>query len=235
MISRHQKIHSTNGIRGSLLLPRDPNPELTSSLDIAVFCPPHLWQIATSAGASRVGDSSNLLPLILDPINGIIPDRVVATNDQMGTMARLARILGPLGLMPTIRSGTLVPPAEAQIKEAIEYARKSSPFRVEREMATFSMLVSRCGWSVPLIRENVTTVMNWLQNQRKTTESNRFIENASFVIENMSESARNDSVTEEILPIAEIEYAGSKGPRFKEALVRLREEVAKRRASYVST
>jgi len=215
------------------MLPSDPDSDKTNALEIAAFCPSHLWDAAKKAGATRVGDSTNLLPLILDPINGLVPDRVVATNDQMGTLARLARILGPKGLMPTIRSGTLVPPAEAQLTRAIIDAKQSTPFRVERESAKFAMVVSRCGWSVSAIKENVSTVMGWLQKQRRTTEAGRFIENASMVIGYELKESSVNGEAEVILPIAESEYAASTGPRFVDALEKLRETVSRRRATYV--
>ena len=89
-----------NGIRATV---RFPHPLIKESLKTCVFAPPELKDKAMKAGATFVGGSE----LIEEIISGKIKfNRCIATPDMMPVVAKLARFLGPQGLVPTIKSGT---------------------------------------------------------------------------------------------------------------------------------
>jgi len=90
---------SSNGIRGVINLPTSINEDTK----VLVIAPPDQAEQARRAGAHIAG-GSELVPEI---ISGKLKfNRCIATPQMMPVLTKLARFLGPLGLMPTIKNGT---------------------------------------------------------------------------------------------------------------------------------
>ena len=82
---------------------------------VAVFARGDNAEKATAAGADKVGAED----LMEDMQNGNIDyDRVIATPDMMGVVGRLGKLLGPKGLMPNPKLGTVTPNVEQAVKDA---------------------------------------------------------------------------------------------------------------------
>ena len=181
------------------------------------MCPEGQWEAAKVAGATYVG-SSDLVPSIMD--GSLQFERCIATIDQMPILAKLARILGPKGLMPNVKTGTLT----TDVTTAVKAALSNTPFKIEKETALFQMPFARPSFSEEDTKANLKIVMDYLQAQNKTTEDGRFIEEAAFLL--------GDIVR---IPICKSEYGQTKGPKFMAALERLRAEIAERNAKRSDT
>ncbi|MCB2048460.1 MAG: 50S ribosomal protein L1, partial [Novosphingobium sp.] len=82
---------------------------------VAVFARGDNADKALAAGADKVGAED----LMEDMQNGNLDyDRVIATPDMMGVVGRLGKVLGPKGLMPNPKLGTVTPNVEQAVKDA---------------------------------------------------------------------------------------------------------------------
>src|SRR5581483_11647045 len=92
--------HADEQLRGTLMLPNGSGREMR----VAVFAEGDKAREAQEAGADVVG-SADLAKRIEEGFTEF--DVAIATPDQMGNVARLGRILGPRGLMPNPKTGTV--------------------------------------------------------------------------------------------------------------------------------
>ncbi len=111
--------HADQQVRGTVVLPNGTG----KSLKVLVFAKGDKAKEATEAGADFVG-AEELVPKI-EKENWFDYDVIVATPDMMGVIGRLGKVLGPKGLMPNPKSGTVtmdVKKAIAEIKSGkVEY------------------------------------------------------------------------------------------------------------------
>jgi large subunit ribosomal protein L1 len=114
--------HADQMVRGMVSLPSGTGKDVK----VAVFARGDNADKALAAGADKVGAED----LMEDMQAGNLDyDRVIATPDMMGVVGRLGKILGPKGLMPNPKLGTVTPNVEQAVKDA-----KSGQieFRVEK-------------------------------------------------------------------------------------------------------
>jgi LSU ribosomal protein L1P len=116
--------HAEQQIRGVALLPHGTGKRVK----ILVFAEGEAAKIAQEAGADYVGGDE----LIEKIMNGWLDfDIAIAVPQMMGKVAKLGKILGPRKLMPSPKSGTVVPPDD--LPRVIEEARKGRvEFRVDK-------------------------------------------------------------------------------------------------------
>lgn len=112
----HIKTQFTRGqapLRGRIALPRDPR---TRGETVLVFADGKAAQEAIAAGAAHVG-GEELIPGVLD--GTIKPTKVICTPQLIGPITpKLARFLGPKGLMPAAKRGTVTEEVTTAIREA---------------------------------------------------------------------------------------------------------------------
>jgi large subunit ribosomal protein L1 len=114
--------HADQMVRGVVTLPAGTGKDVR----VAVFARGAKAEEATAAGADVVGAED-----LMETIQGgtIDFDRVIATPDMMGIVGRLGKILGPKGLMPNPKLGTVT----ANVAEAVKAAKGGQvEFRVEK-------------------------------------------------------------------------------------------------------
>jgi len=114
--------HADQMVRGVVTLPAGTGKEVR----VAVFARGGKAEEATAAGADIVGAED-----LMETIQGgtIDFDRVIATPDMMGIVGRLGKVLGPKGLMPNPKLGTVTP----NVAEAVKAAKGGQvEFRVEK-------------------------------------------------------------------------------------------------------
>ena len=114
--------HADQMVRGVVTLPAGTGKDVR----VAVFARGDKAEEATKAGADVVG-AEDLMETVQ---NGEINfDRVIATPDMMGVVGRLGKVLGPKGLMPNPKLGTVTP----NVAEAVKAAKGGQvEFRVEK-------------------------------------------------------------------------------------------------------
>ncbi|MBI4309876.1 MAG: 50S ribosomal protein L1 [Candidatus Omnitrophica bacterium] len=101
---------SDQGVRGTVALPHGTGKSVT----VAVFCKGDAAAKAQAAGADHVGGTE----LIEKVAGGFMDfDVVIATPDMMRDLSKLGKVLGPRGLMPTPKAGTVTTDVERTIKE----------------------------------------------------------------------------------------------------------------------
>jgi large subunit ribosomal protein L1 len=112
--------HADQMIRGSLSLPHG----IGKSKRVVAFCPEHLAAAAIEAGAVRAGGQE--LVQAIEKENFTDFDVAIASPDMMRFVGRLGKVLGPKGLMPSPKAGTVTPDVPAAVRE---YAAGKIEFR----------------------------------------------------------------------------------------------------------
>ena len=114
--------HADQMVRGVVSLPKGTGKDVR----VAVFAKGDKADEAKAAGADVVG-AEDLMQEITDGRSDF--DRVIATPDMMGIVGRLGKVLGPKGLMPNPKLGTVTP----NVGEAVKAAKSGQvEFRVEK-------------------------------------------------------------------------------------------------------
>ena len=103
--------HADQQVRGAIVLPHGTGKTRT----VLVFCKEERVQEALDAGADFAGGMDMVEKIQKE--NWFDYDVVVATPDMMGVVGRLGKVLGPKGLMPTPKAGTVTPNIAQAIKE----------------------------------------------------------------------------------------------------------------------
>ena len=114
--------HADQQVRGAIVLPNGTG----KSVRVLVFCKPERVDEAKEAGADYAGGME--LVEKIQKENWFEFDTVIASPDMMGTVGRLGKLLGPKGLMPSPKAGTVTPNIKQAITEAkagkVEYRLK---------------------------------------------------------------------------------------------------------------
>ena len=160
--------HADQQIRGSVVLPHGTG----KTVRILVFAKDAKADEAKAAGADYVG-GQELVPKIQNE-GWLDFDVVVATPDMMGVVGRLGRILGPKGLMPNPKSGTVtmdVTKAIADIKAG----------KVEYRLDKTNIIhcpVGKVSFSEEALRENLQTLLDTLVKARPATLKGAYMKSA---------------------------------------------------------
>jgi large subunit ribosomal protein L1 len=115
--------HADQMVRGMVSLPAGTGKEMK----VAVFAKGDKADEALKAGADKVGAEDLMEDMQAGNLNY---DRVIATPDMMGVVGRLGKLLGPKGLMPNPKLGTVTPNVAQAVKDA---KGGQVEFRVEKQ------------------------------------------------------------------------------------------------------
>ncbi len=111
--------HADQQVRGAVVLPNGTG----KNVKVIVFCKEDKWEAAKAAGADYVGAEEYVDKIMKE--NWMDFDVVIASPDMMGLVGRLGKVLGPRGLMPNPKAGTVTPDVAKAVTEAkagkIEY------------------------------------------------------------------------------------------------------------------
>jgi len=105
--------HADQQVRGAVVLPNGTG----KTVRVLCFCKPERVEEALAAGADYAGGLDYVEKITKE--NWFEFDTVIASPDMMGTIGRLGKVLGPKGLMPSPKAGTVTP----NIKQAISDAK----------------------------------------------------------------------------------------------------------------
>ncbi|MEO0497032.1 MAG: 50S ribosomal protein L1 [Pseudomonadota bacterium] len=156
--------HADQMVRGVVSMPNGTG----KTVRVAVFARDAKADEASAAGADKVG-AEDLMEQIQ---GGDIPfDRIIATPDMMGLVGRLGKVLGPRGLMPNPRVGTVTP----DVKKAVEDAKGGSvEFRVEKSGIVHAG-VGKASFEAKAIEENIKAFIDAVAKAKPTGAKGNYI------------------------------------------------------------
>jgi large subunit ribosomal protein L1 len=142
-------------------------------MKIAVFAKEKKAEEANQAGADIVGADD----LAKDMQNGNLDyDRVIATPDLMGVVGRIGKILGPKGLMPNPKLGTVT----LDIKSAVEAAKSGQvQYRAEKT-GIVQAGIGKASFGPDKLIENVNSFVEAIQKSRPSGAKGTFIKKISI-------------------------------------------------------
>ena len=156
-------------VRGSVNLPNGTG----KTAKVLVFARGPKATEALEAGADIVGDDD----LVQKVADGFLDfDSVVATLDMMGKVGRLGRVLGPRGLMPNPKTGTVTMDVAKAIKD-IKGGKVD--FRVDKN-GNLSFLIGKLSFTEQALDENFKAVADEIKRLKPSTVKGRYVTKATI-------------------------------------------------------
>ena len=155
-------------IRGAIVLPNGTG----KTRKVLVLCRGAKQQEATEAGADFVGDSETIQKIAQGWFGF---DVIVATPDMMGELGRLGRILGPKGLMPNPKTGTVTMNVAQAVKEIKAGKVEYRPDKV----GNIQMTIGKVSFGAEKLLENLKVVYEALYKARPSTVKGHYVKNVS--------------------------------------------------------
>lgn len=155
-------------VRGSISLPNGTG----KSVRVAVFAEGAKAEEAKSAGADIVGSDDLIAEIQQGTINF---DAVIATPNLMGKVGRLGRILGPRGLMPNPKLGTVTMDVEKMVGE-LKAGRVE--YRADR-YGICHVPVGKVSFTAEQLAENYGTLFSELLRVRPSTAKGRYVKSVA--------------------------------------------------------
>jgi large subunit ribosomal protein L1 len=156
--------HADQMVRGALVLPHGTG----QAVRVLVFAKGEKEREAREAGADFAG-SDDMVAKVSEGFMDF--DRVIATPDMMGAVGKLGRILGPRGLMPNPKVGTVTFDVGNAVKEAkggkIEY-------RVEKAGIVHAR-IGKCSFEEKALSDNASALINALVKQKPSTAKGTYL------------------------------------------------------------
>jgi len=173
--------HADQMVRGSVVLPHGTG----KNVRVAVFAKDAKADEAKAAGADLVG-SDELIEQI--QAGNIDFDIVISTPDMMGVLGKVARVLGPKGLMPNPKTGTVT----MDVAKAVENAKGGQVnFRVDKK-GNIHAGIGKISFDKEKIRENFNTFIEAINKAKPASAKGRYITNAAVSL-TMSPSVTLDA------------------------------------------
>ena len=161
--------HADQMVRGVVSLPHGNGKEMK----VAVFAKDQKAEDAKNAGADVVGAEELAEDMQKGNLNY---DRVIATPDLMGVVGRIGKILGPKGLMPNPKLGTVT----ADVKLAVEAAKSGQvQYRAEKN-GLVQAGVGKVSFGSEKITENINSFIDAVQKARPSGAKGTFIKKISI-------------------------------------------------------
>mgnify|MGYP003957556403 CR=1 FL=1 len=160
--------HADQMVRGTVNLPNGTG----KSVRVAVFARGPKAEEALAAGADVVG-AEDLMEIVQG--GKIDFDRCIATPDMMAVVGKLGKILGPKGMMPNPKLGTVTP----DVKTAIQAAKAGQiEFRVEKQ-GIIHAGVGKASFSSEALAENISAFIDAIFKAKPTGVKGTYMKKAS--------------------------------------------------------
>lgn len=156
-------------VRGSIVLPHG----IGKSQRIVVFAKGDAAEAAKAAGADEVGQD-DLAKKIKDGWTDF--DVCIAAPDMMGLVGPLGRVLGPRGLMPSPRAGTVTPDVAGTVKE---YKAGKVEFRNDNGGNVHAM-VGKMSFDADKIKENVEAFLTYIASLKPSAVKGTYVKGVSI-------------------------------------------------------
>src|SRR6188472_671525 len=160
--------HADQMVRGVVNLPKGTGKDVR----VAVFAKGAKAEEATKAGADKVGAEDLMEEMQAGKLDY---DRVIATPDMMGVVGRLGKVLGPKGLMPNPKLGTVT----MDVTKAVTDAKSGQvEFRVEKAGIVHAG-IGKTSFSEGDLKENFTAFMDAIVKNKPSGAKGKFVQKLS--------------------------------------------------------
>jgi large subunit ribosomal protein L1 len=177
--------HADQQVRDVVVLPHG----LGKTVRVLVFAQGEGASLAREAGADYVADDDEVVNKIQGGWTDF--DVAIATPDMMGTVGRLGRILGPRGLMPNPKAGTVV--QEQDIPRVIEESKAGRvEFRIDKT-ANLHVPIGKVSFGDQQLYENMATLMEAIRKSRPAAAKGTYVQRVT-VTTTMGPGIRVDSL-----------------------------------------
>lgn len=156
--------HADQMVRGAVVLPHGTGQKLR----VLVFAKGEKAKEAEAAGADFVGETD----LVNKVQEGFMDfDRVIATPDMMGLVGKLGRVLGPRGLMPNPKVGTVT----MDVKTAVSEAKAGKiEYRVEKAGVVHAR-IGKVSFGPEQLKDNARALIDALVRQKPSTAKGTYL------------------------------------------------------------
>ena len=157
--------HADQQVRGAIVLPHGTGKKVR----VLVFAKGDRAEAAKAAGAEYVGDVD--LVEKIQKENWFEFDVVIATPDMMGTIGRLGRVLGPKGLMPNPKAGTVT----MEVAKAVEEAKAG---KIEYRLDKTNIIhcpIGKASFGTEKLAENFNTLVGAVIKARPAAAKGQYI------------------------------------------------------------
>ena len=156
-------------VRGTVNLPHGTG----KTARVLVFANADKAEAAREAGADHVGGDE-----MIDKVAGgwLDFDAVVATPDMMGKVGRLGRVLGPRGLMPNPKTGTVTPDVA---KAVTDIKGGKIEFRVDRH-ANLHFIIGKASFDESALAENYAAALEEVLRLKPSASKGRYVKKVTF-------------------------------------------------------
>ena len=162
--------HADQMVRSSVLLPHGTGKEVK----VLVFAKGEKEKEARDAGADYVGAED--MAEKIQKEGWLDFDRAIATPDMMSVVGKLGRILGPRGLMPNPKTGTVT----MNVKGAVEEIKKGKvDFKVDRA-ANIHVVVGKVSFDAQKLYENIVAVLDSIQRAKPASAKGTYFKSITL-------------------------------------------------------
>jgi large subunit ribosomal protein L1 len=152
-------------VRGTVILPHGTG----KTARVVVFATGPAAEAAIAAGADEVG-GAELIQKVADGYTAF--DAAVSTPELMGQVGRLGKVLGPRGLMPNPKTGTVTP----DVAKAVSDIKGGKiEFRVDKH-ANVHFVVGKSGFAEDQLKENLRTALDEILRAKPSSSKGRYIQ-----------------------------------------------------------
>ena len=162
--------HADQQVRGAIVLPHGTG----KTVRVLAICKPEKEDEARAAGAEFVGGNDMIQKIQSEGWMDF--DVLITTPDMMGMVGRLGKILGPRGLMPNPKTGTVTMDVTKAIKD-IKGGKVD--FRVDKN-GNLSFLIGKMSFTEQALDENFKAVADEVKRLKPSTVKGRYVTKATI-------------------------------------------------------
>ena len=157
--------HADQQVRGAVVLPNGTG----KSVKVLVFAKDDKVQAALDAGAEYAGSEEYMQKILSEGWMDF--DVVIASPDMMGVVGKLGKLLGPRGLMPNPKAGTVTPDVGKAVKEA-------KAGKIEYRLDKTNIIhcpIGKASFGAEKLQENFDTLMGAIVKAKPATSKGQYV------------------------------------------------------------